>query len=240
MKLKEFSFNHIKKYKISKNGLLENDKHLIISKLGFHNLSQLNLPQSKEKRNNIIHKKKNSIFTIKNESKHLNKSVILIKKIHSNNTHKKNILSNPKENDKNIKNNNISTYSSNEIINEFSKNRKFYKTNITSQDKKLIFNKNKSYNILPIKPLVNNKTIPNAKNMNKFGRNKHFINSFKTTATNSYKDIKSNKNMSSSNNLSNFPKAKNLKTINNINKIQKDKLSKTMNLTSLLNDVKNQ
>ena len=239
MKIKDISFNHIKKYKISKRGLLENDKHLIINKLGFHNLSQLNLTQSKGKRTNIICKKKNSIFTIKNEPKKLNKSFILTKKNHSNNTYKKNALSNPKENDKNVKNNNISTFSSNEIINEFNKKRISFKTNITSKDKKL-FNKNKSYNILPIKPLINNKTIPNGKFMNKFGRNKHFINSFKTTATNSYKDIKSNKNMNSINNLSIFPRAKNLKKINNINKLQKDKLNKTMNLTSLLNDVKNQ
>ena len=246
MKIKDISLNHIKNFKISKNGILENDKHLLINKLGFHNLSQLNLTHGKEKRNNIC-KKQNSISTIKYEKKNLNKSSIFIKikKYHSNsnsnNINKKIILSNT--NKENIKNNNISTFSSNEIINDLNKHRITCKSNKTSKDK-ILFNKNKSYGNLQIKPLINIKTIPNIKYMNKYGRNKNFINSFKTTATNSYKDIKSIQNMNSSKKLSDvypFSKIKIIKKNKNINKLQKDdKLNKTVNMISLLNDVKNQ
>lgn len=245
MKIKENTINKIKKYKITKNGLLENDRHFLINKLGFHNLSQSNLLQLKEKSNNIICKKKNSSPFIKNEVEKLNKSSIIKIKKYNSNSHNNKKKKEDEKNIKNIKNNNISNNSSKEIINEFNKKKDIYKSNITLKINKFL-NKNKVFSIWPIKPLINNKTVPNTikvpnnKFSSKYGRNKNYINSFKTTATNSYKDIK---NITSSNNMSEaFLKVKIQKRLKskNINKLQKDKIIKSMNMTSLLNDVKNQ
>ena len=58
MSTKENSLNHIKNIKISKNAILENDKKLLMYKLGFNNLSRSNLAEEPEKQN-ISNKKKN-------------------------------------------------------------------------------------------------------------------------------------------------------------------------------------
>ena len=49
MNTKENSLNHNKNIKITKNAILENDKRLLMFKLGFNNLSHSNLLEDSEK-----------------------------------------------------------------------------------------------------------------------------------------------------------------------------------------------
>ena len=264
MKEKECSLNNTKNYKISKNAILENDKKLLINKFGFHNLSQLNLSEEKQNLNNHA-KKKEFNSTSNNEiKKTLNKSDIVIKiQKHRSNSHliknkiDKKIINGKNDKLKNHINNNLNlfTFSSNEKIKEFHKNRKstISLKNIIKQKVKKSFDKNKSYGILPIKPLINKKTeVSNSLNKNKNlfhlskdSKNKKPNNSVKTTATNSYKDIKSNKLFNLSNHdLQSLIPHKLLAKKNNIrnNKFnqKKDKLNNTMYTPSLLNEVKKQ
>ena len=245
MKARGHSTNPIK---ISKIGLLENDKKLLIKKLALNNLSHINFSEEKDKQNN---KKTNTyivsktISSVKKDLKKLNNSSLLIKiKNHS--------ISKTYENQKKFekiitKNNN--TYNIN-------RNKKTIKSNKSSIVNINLFNKNKSYAILPINPLINKKTKTNLSNsLNKSikikngKRNKTFINSLKTTATNSYKDIKSNKiinvtnvtgkandNGSNKDSFFHFDKNRN----NCINKKNNDKMNQTMNAINLLNELKNQ
>jgi hypothetical protein len=53
MKSRENSLNNVTNFKITKSGLLENDRKLLINKFGLNNLSQLNSPKGKEKHNNF-------------------------------------------------------------------------------------------------------------------------------------------------------------------------------------------
>ena len=237
---KENSLNNIKMYKISKNGILENDKRLLINKLALNNLFHSHTTEDKEKTHNF-HKPNKTISSLKNEKKNvINSSLIIkIKKPPGKKsiTPNQNIKHDKRINSHKNNKNNISTFSSNEIINEFKKYRKSLNSNKTTIGNQLI-NKNRSYAHLLIKPLN--------KKMNKEINNKNIINSFKTTATNSYKDIKSNKNINSSKDLTRISNQiklleKNRKNTHIIKRNKdKDKLSQTMNMTSLLNDVKKQ
>ena len=50
---KENSLNNIKMYKISKNGILENNKRLLINKLALNNLFHSHTTEDKEKTQNF-------------------------------------------------------------------------------------------------------------------------------------------------------------------------------------------
>ena len=132
MKTKKDSLNQMINIKISKSGLKENDKRLLINKLGLNNLSQVNLFEEKEKLNNFDKNSTTQITTLNNErtdNKNSNKSSILIKikKHYTPIVPKKYITTKQSlKNNKSIKSiNNISTFSSNEIVNDFHNYRKF-------------------------------------------------------------------------------------------------------------------
>ena len=61
MKSKENSSNHINNYKISKTGLLENDKKLLINKLGFNNRYDIKTNSSKQFSPSVVNYK-NKVF----------------------------------------------------------------------------------------------------------------------------------------------------------------------------------
>ena len=108
MKSRENSLNNVKNFKITKSGLLENDRKLLINRFGLNNLSQLNSPKGKEKQNNFDISQ-NAINNQKNENKISNKtSITNIQKYHTNFFQKKIITTN----------------SSNEIIGDFNNYRK--------------------------------------------------------------------------------------------------------------------
>ena len=247
MKSRENSLNNAKNFKITKSGLLENDRKLLINRFGLNNLSQINSPKGKEKQNNfdISH---NIINIQKNPNKISNKTSINIQKKHTNFIQKKNITSN----------------SSNELIGEFIHYRKSLNNLKQISLKKKFFNNNyKSYSVLPIKPLINAKTMTNT-SLNKAkrhnskegkeinGRNNNNINSFKENATYTKKasmiNQKLNSNKDSSGMIPQIKPIKNNKK-NNIrqnspkNKIMhnmKDKYCINMSTPNLLIDLKNQ
>ena len=252
IRVKENSFN-IKMLKISKNGQMENDKKLLIRKLALNNLSHLNISEDKNEKGKQkeIFKIRNTISSLKKVSKNFINTSLIIKK-RKQSVENKNIILYQKIKDEKIKKiNNISTLNSSNIIKEFQKMRKMSKLNKTSADNKF-FNKNKSFAHLPFKKLINNNiklsnSLSKNKKNNNEGRNKkNFVNSFKTTATNSYKDIKLNKIAANSSNDSSWVLPPNMKFLeknrknNYIKKKNKDKLHNIANMTSLLNDVKNQ
>ena len=146
MKSRENSLNNVKNFKITKSGLLENDRKLLINRFGLNNLSQLNSPKGKEKQNNFDISQ-NAINNQKNENKISNKtSITNIQKYHTNFFQKKIITTN----------------SSNEIIGDFNNYRKSLNNQKRISLKKKYFNNNyKSYSVLPIKPLINAKTMTN-------------------------------------------------------------------------------
>ena len=116
MKQRDNSLTCSKNYKISKIGLLENDKKLIIRKLGLNNLSYSYLPKVKEKKN--IH---NNIVSNLNDQKRNSKESLLtqVKKKHTNISPKKIITPSPMIRfQKKIKfnNNPNATFLSSEII----------------------------------------------------------------------------------------------------------------------------
>ena len=246
MKSRENSLNNVKNFKITKSGLLENDRKLLINRFGLNNLSQLNSPKGKEKQNNFDISQ-NAINNQKNENKISNKtSITNIQKYHTNFFQKKIITTN----------------SSNEIIGDFNNYRKSLNNQKRISLKKKYFNNNyKSYSVLPIKPLINAKTMTNT-SLNKTkkysskegkdinGRNNNNINSFKENETytkissmanqklNSNKDssgmnpqIKPIKNSKKNNIKQNSPKNKNIHNF-------KDKYN--MSTPNLLFDLKNQ
>ena len=249
------TLKHIKNIKISKNAIIENDKKLLINKLGFNNLSHLNLPEDVDNQNNNHNKNKHSTPNLKIELNNNNKSSILIKikKHHSNSKYfqKKNFKTNPNKitTIKNLKTNNISTNSSNEITNNC-RGRKS-SNSIKNLLKNNLLNNNKSYSILPIKPLINAKTmLSNSLNkkqkMFKEGKNNNNnnnnINSFKTTTTHTLKTNKSNQNMNSITELPGVcPQINLIKNVKIIKKHKGDNFNCTINASSgLLAGLKNQ
>ena len=187
MKQRDNSLTCSKNYKISKIGLLENDKKLIIRKLGLNNLSYSYLPKVKEKKN--IH---NNIVSNLNDQKRNSKESLLtqVKKKHTNISPKKIITPSPMIRfQKKIKfnNNPNATFSSSEIIKNYNKYKKSLKHDKISLKKNLINNNinnnSKSYSKLPVKPLIKTKIKTNT-SLNK--KNKKLI-----------KDIRSNDHMNS-------------------------------------------
>ena len=193
MKSRENSLNNVKNFKITKSGLLENDRKLLINRFGLNNLSQLNSPKGKEKQNNFDISQ-NAINNQKNENKISNKtSITNIQKYHTNFFQKKIITTN----------------SSNEIIGDFNNYRKSLNNQKRISLKKKYFNNNyKSYLVLPIKPLINAKTMTNT-SLNKTkkysskegkdinGRNNNNINSFKENETYTKITSMANQNLNS-------------------------------------------
>ena len=177
MNSKENSLNKRIFKKISKNGILENNKNLLINKFGLHNLSQTNLfKQKKSTKKNIKKYNKNSISFSK-------------LKIET----KKNFASTTKNS------NNISLYSSNEYLNSFSE---FKKSSGSCSKKSLINNKVKRNNkscasLFHNKPKINlitysslNKKI----NIIKEGINNNINSNIMTTAQNTFKTNLNSKN----------------------------------------------
>ena len=241
MKSKENSLNHINNYKISKTGLLENDKKLLINKLGLNNLSHLNITEEKNNINNFC-KNINSVSNLKKDINHLNKPSKLIKitKEHSNFLLFKDISTNP-----NIKNeNNISFFSPNQILIEFHNYKKISNQKKISLKKKLMYN-NKSYSNLPINPLIDNKKMGN------ISLNKKQNNINKKDMNNNYFKVNINNNPISQLNHKRCPIRDSsdinpqIKLIKNSKKIKeiknvKDKLICAMSTPNLLFDMKNQ
>ena len=246
MKSIEISLNNVQNFKITKSGLLENDRKLLINKLGLNNLSQINSLKGKEKQ------KQNNVDNCQNiqkdENKNSNKtSTINLQKNHLNLFQKKNITTN----------------SSYEKIGELNHNRKSLNNQKQISLKKKFFNNNKSYSVLPIMPLINAKTKTNTsfnkakkynskegKNIN--DRNTNNINSFKENETYTKKSTKINQKINSNkdssgvnpliNSIINSKKnnvrqnSSNNKTLHNI----KDKHNINISTPNLLFDLKNQ
>ena len=185
MKIKE---NSIKQYfynQISKNGLLENEKKLVIKNLGFKNLSHSNINEEKSLLNNNSFIT-NSLSTIKEEKRKQKSSP----KINStNNKNLKNILKKYSNNDNTRNKGIIKNYKNSSDT--LSKN---------SLKKHLLYKNNKSMAILPIKPNISINNISNYSlgKINKVlyeGRNHNNISSNgTTTAQNSLKTQKMNSN----------------------------------------------
>ena len=244
MSTKENSLNQIKNIKISKNAILENDKKLLMYKLGFNNLSRSNLAEEPEKQN-ISNKNKNNTPNLRIESKNINKSsslLIKIKKRYSNINHfKKKKLKTYQNIKRKENNNNISTTSSNERISKL-RNKKASKSIIN------LPNNNKSYSILPIKPLINTKTMisnsvnkKQSKEVKNNNKQKNNINSFKTATTHTIKTNLSNGKKNSISEMSFMCQhSKLIKNFKNLKKHSIDKLSCTMNTPGLLAGLKNQ
>ena len=208
MNQRETSLTRSKNYKISKIGLLENDKKLIIRKLGLNNLSYTNLPKVKEKKNIY-----NKTVTKLNEQKRNSKESIQtqVKKKRTNISPKKIITPTPMiKFQKKIKfnNNPNATFSSNEIINNYNKYKKSLKHDKISLKKNLfknnINNNSKSYSKLPIKPLINNKIMTNT-SLNK--KHMHLIKDIRSNDnTNSFKVNQTYNNETFKNNIKNYNK----------------------------------
>jgi hypothetical protein len=202
MNQRETSLTRSKNYKISKIGLLENDKKLIIKKLGLNNLSYSYLPRVKEKKN-IYNKTVSNLNDVKRNSKE--SRLTQDKKKHTKFSPKKIITPNPMikfEKKIKINNNPNATFSSNEILSNYHKYKKSLNNNKISLKKKLINkkvnNNSKSYSKLPVKPLINNKIIRNTslnkknKQLNKDIRNNNHTNSFKINQTFNNETFKNN------------------------------------------------
>ena len=194
MKQRENYLNHNKNYKISKLGLLENDKKLIIRKLGLNNLSYTNLPKVKEKKN--IYTK--TVSNLNDEKRNSKESLLAQIKKKNTNFSPKNIKTTSPivKFHKKIKfnnNNPNATFSSNEIINDYNNYRKSLNYNKDSLKKHVMnYNNNnsKSYSKLPIKSLIKTKIMTNT-SLNKkhkqlikdIRKNNIHINSFKVNQT---------------------------------------------------------
>ena len=187
MNQRENSLTRSKNYKISKIGLLENDKKLIIKKLGLNNLSYSYLPKVKEKKN--IYSK--TVSNLNNQKRNSKESRLTQdKKKNINFSHKKLITSSPMIK---INNNPNATFSSNEILNSYNKYKKSLNHNKITLKKNLINNKinnnSKSYSKLPVKPLINKKIMTKTslnkkhKKLIKDLRNNNHINSLKINQT---------------------------------------------------------
>ena len=190
MEVKENSLKQNFFNQISKNGLLENDKKLLIKKFGLNNLSHPYFYEDKNSSNQNYSLIGNSLSTIKFETK-------------------KHIKSSPK-----IKNNNQSLnnlFKRYTTSNEISKKSSVIKYSKKSSDslsknslkKNLIKSNNKSMAVLPISSKINiNKVTDYCSNKKKIkyeGRNNCNISSYgTTTAQNS---IKTNQNINSNNEL---------------------------------------
>ena len=118
MKPKEYSYNERSFNKISKNGLLENDKKLLIQKLGFNNLSHSNLIKKYNSSNNYnnINNNKKRISNLKIETKPIISTPLLI---NHNSKHIQHIITSTAKNS-----NNISIFSTNEHLHSFSEIKK--------------------------------------------------------------------------------------------------------------------
>ena len=185
MKTNENSIKQNFYNQISKTGLLENDKRLLIKNLGFNNLSHSNMNEDKSSLNNNSFIT-NSLSTIKIDNKKQKSS----SKISLTNNEKlKNILK---------------KYSTNENTRNKCLIRNYKNSSDTlskiSLKKNILYKNNKSMAVLPIKPNISINNINNYSlgKINKVlyeGRNQNNISSYgTTTAQNSLKTQKMNSN----------------------------------------------
>lgn len=254
MNQRENSFHHSKNYKISKMGLLENDKKLIIKKLGLNNLSYSHLPKVKEKKN--IYSK--TVVNLNDEKQNSKKSLLTkTKKKYKNFSPKKIITPSPiVKFQKKIKfnnNNPNATFSSNEIINKYNNYKKSLNHNKDSIEKKLINNNknnknSKSYSNLPIKSLINTKILTN-NSLNKkhkqlikdIRKNSNHNNSLKENKTYTNGTLKQNRKYSNKDSPGFYSGIKLIKKIKIIsggkNSQNKEKISKS--IPNLLFEFKN-
>ena len=197
--LKQKSFN-----KISKNGLLENDKKLIMQNLGFNNLSSLNIFKRKISINN--NKKKNklkkSLSNLKLDTKQI------MKLMNFNNKVNQHMISSTFK-----KRNNLSLASSNKYINTFSEFKKSSESCKKKSIRQNILYKNIKLcpEILSVKPVIN---INAYSNSTLYKGKRTIINSNNmTTAQNTFKTNKnSNSNFDVFSRFSHIPPIQKNKT----------------------------
>ena len=139
-KSNQLSFN-----KISKKDLIENDKKLLIKKLGFGNLSQSNLLKRKNSFNNKKEKNSSKYKNLKIETSNNIIKNSLLMDFNKNNIH-------PKITTTTKNSNNISLFLTNENLNPFSEFKKSYESlSKKSIRKNILYKSQKSYIILPKK-----------------------------------------------------------------------------------------
>ena len=236
MNKKDISLNQSSFNKISVSGLYENYKKLLISNLGFNNLSQTNLIKSKIefKTNKNVPQSKytKSMSNLKMKSKKKIKSSLL-NTFNSNKTQY-----NVSSTTKNM--NSQSLYSTNEHINAISE-LKILSESLSKKalKKNILYRNNKSCaNLVRVKPFININTMTvnsslNKKKNIKEGKYNYNINSNNlTTAQNTQKTNKNSKNSNSyydilGNDISPI--------IEPIKKISKKKLNKNINTASTPN-----
>ena len=238
MKPKEYSYNERSFNKISKNGLLENDKKLLIQKLGFNNLSHSNLIKKYNSSNNYnnINNNKKRISNLKIETKPIISTPLLI---NHNSKHIQHIITSTAKNS-----NNISIFSTNEHLHSFSeikKSSEFLAKKINNKK-----NRKRNYksctDILKPHPDTNINIMSNSttnkkpkkikiRNNNKKYSNSNIIN---TGQNSSFKTNKINK--SHFNLLAMFPKLDPIKKNNNKN--NNKKIKNNASTPNLLNKVK--
>jgi len=238
MNKKDISLNQSSFNKISVSGLYENYKKLLISNLGFNNLSQTNLikPKIEFKTNKNVPQSKytKSMSNLKMKSKKKIKSSLL-NTFNSNKTQY-----NASSTTKNM--NNQSLYSTNEHINAISE-LKILSESLSKKalKKNILYRNNKSCaNLVRVKPFINintmtvNSSLNKKKNIKegKYNYNYNINSNNLTTAQNTQKTNKNSKNSNSyydilSNDISPI--------IEPIKKISKKKMNKNINTASTPN-----
>ena len=238
MNKKDISLNQSSFNKISVSGLYENYKKLLISNLGFNNLSQTNLikPKIEFKTNKNVPQSKytKSMSNLKMKSKKKIKSSLL-NTFNSNKTQY-----NVSSTTKNM--NSQSLYSTNEHINAISE-LKILSESLSKKalKKNILYRNNKSCaNLVRVKPFINintmtvNSSLNKKKNIKegKYNYNYNINSNNLTTAQNTQKTNKNSKNSNSyydilSNDISPI--------IEPIKKISKKKMNKNINTASTPN-----
>ena len=238
MNKKDISLNQSSFNKISVSGLYENYKKLLISNLGFNNLSQTNLikPKIEFKTNKNVPQSKytKSMSNLKMKSKKKIKSSLL-NTFNSNKTQY-----NVSSTTKNM--NSQSLYSTNEHINAISE-LKILSESLSKKalKKNILYRNNKSCaNLVRVKPFINintmtvNSSLNKKKNIKegKYNYNYNINSNNLTTAQNTQKTNKNSKNSNSyydllGNDISPI--------IEPIKKISKKKLNKNINTASTPN-----
>ena len=219
--LKQKSFK-----KISKNGLLENDKKLLVQKLGFTNLSSFNLIKRKiiSNNNNKNVKYKPSISNLKIDTEQITKIPSLMNFNHKPN---KDMATSTFK-----KSSNISLLSSNVNINTFSEFKKSTETLKKSLRQNILYRNNKlGTEVMPIKTIININTVSNS--TLKKRKNKNSNSNCNTTTQNTLKT-----NKYSNSNFDLFSAFSQLEPIHTIKKKQKIKIKINASTPNLLSKVK--
>ena len=194
MKPKENSLNQQTFNKISKTGLLENDRKLLIKNLGLSKLKVIKRNHSSKSYNNCTNKTK-SMSNLKVKTKKMIKYPLLINVNNNDNNH---VIS------PTLKNSNISLYSTNEHVKMISELQKLsiFLPKKQKKKNKLKRNNKSCVALLPNKPVLNINTMTNSSLNKKIKLIKeskiNFFNSnYMTTAQNTFKTSKNSNNIDS-------------------------------------------